>query len=75
MKLREFKRLNGAQRHAIGMGLDHDPLANGQVKMEDPRQGRYHMLRRVDIVVMQQDLVQRDARDGTLKKCAHAGSG
>lgn len=55
-----FQRLDRTQCHAVVVGLQHDLLASFLFELEDAQEDPYHVLHRVMVVIMQQDLIERD---------------
>lgn len=55
-----LQRLDRTQRHAVVVSLQHDLLAAFFIEFEDTQEDPYHVLHRVMIVIMQQDLIERD---------------
>ncbi len=66
MELRLFERFDDAERHAAAVCFQHDSFALSLREPEDLHERLDHVVHGIVVVVMEQDLVQRDMRDSVL---------
>jgi len=62
MELRLFQRLNCAERHPLVVSLKHDLLAPSLIKPEYTHQRFHHVYHCVVVVIVEQDLVERNVQ-------------
>lgn len=67
MELCLLKGFNGAERHAIAMGFQHNPFALGPPEPKDLHERFDDVFHGVVIIIMEKDLIQRDMRGSALQ--------